>query len=127
MLQCTYGSAKRLNRQRHGEDIVCKKSVDVDGDQANCIGDSLLINIAERNIRNHDVVPLLYDMGKAGSAPVTKEAFFDGLKRAHDYSGIGQVSNSLTKLWNRDNPDYVAAGLLCFYNNLVIGCSHLAQ
>lgn len=79
-----------------------------------------MIDVAERNIKNHDVVPLLYDMGKAGSQPVTNEEFYNGLKRAHDYSGIGQVSNSLTKLWNRDNPDYVAAGLLCFYNNLVI-------
>lgn len=59
-------------------------------------------------------------MGKAGSQPVTNEEFYNGLKRAHDYSGIGQISNSLTKLWNRDNPDYIAAGLLCFVNNLTI-------
>ena len=66
-------------------------------------------------------------MGKAGSMPVTNEEFYTGLKRAHEFSGIGQVSNSLTKLWNRESPDYTAAGLLCFYNNLVIKFSHLAQ
>lgn len=45
---------------------------------------------------------------------------FGGLKRAHDYSGIGQISNSLTKLWNSGNPDYTAAAMLCMYNNLTI-------
>lgn len=45
---------------------------------------------------------------------------FNGLKRAHEYSGIGQISNALTKLWNRDNPDWDAAAWLCYYNNLVI-------
>ena len=45
---------------------------------------------------------------------------FRGLKRAHDFSGIGMVSNSLTKVWNRDDPDWEAAAWLCYYNNLVI-------
>lgn len=42
------------------------------------------------------------------------------MKRAHDYSGIGQVSNGLTRLWNREDPDRVAAAWLTYYNNLVI-------
>lgn len=45
---------------------------------------------------------------------------YRGLKRAHDFSGIGMVSNSLTKVWNRDVPDREAAAWLCYYNNLVI-------
>ena len=40
--------------------------------------------------------------------------------RAHDSSGIGQISNNLCKLWNSDNPDYDSAKLLCYYNNQVI-------
>ena len=94
--------------------------MDVDGDQLNVIADPLLISIAERNLKKYDVVPLLYELGKAGSTPVNKAEFYSGLKRAHDFSGIGQVSNNLTRLWNRDEPDREAAALLCFYNNLVI-------
>lgn len=48
------------------------------------------------------------------------QSMFHGLKRAHEYSGIGQVSNSLTKLWNRNEPDLEAAAWLTYYNNLVI-------
>lgn len=102
-------------------DLISKVlQFDVDGDQLNVIAEPVLIKIAERNIQKYDVVPLLYEMGKAGSTPVNKKEFFSGLKRAHEFSGIGQVSNSLTKLWNKDEPDREAAALLCFYNNLVI-------
>lgn len=94
--------------------------MDVDGDQLNVVADPLLISIAERNLQKYHVVPLLYEMGKAGSKPIDRKEFFSGLKRAHDFSGIGQVSNNLTKLWNKDDPDRQAAALLCFYNNLVI-------
>ena len=102
-------------------DLISKVlQFDVDGDQLNVVADSLLIAIAERNIEKYNVVPLLYELGKAGAKPIDKSEFFSGLKRAHDFSGIGQVSNSLTKLWNKDNPDREVAAMLCFYNNLVI-------
>ena len=102
-------------------DLISKVlQFDCDGDQLNCVADSLLIAIAERNIKKYQVVPLLYELGKAGANQVSEKEFYHGLKRAHDFSGIGQVSNSLTKLWNKDNPDREAAALLCFYNNLVI-------
>lgn len=102
-------------------DLISKVlQFDVDGDQLNVVADSLLISVAERNIEKYSVVPLLYEMGKAGSKPVNSSEFYKGLKRAHDFSGIGQVSNALTKLWNKDEPDREAAALLCFYNNLVI-------
>ena len=102
-------------------DLISKVlQFDCDGDQLNCVSDSLLISIAERNIKKYNIVPLLYELGKAGAKPININEFFEGLKRAHNFSGIGQVSNSLTKLWNRDNPDREAAAILCFYNNLVI-------
>jgi hypothetical protein len=102
-------------------DLISKVlQFDVDGDQLNVVADPLLISVAERNIEKYNVVPLLYELGKAGSKPVNKAEFFGGLKRAHEFSGIGQVSNALTKLWNKDNPDRQAAAMLCFYNNLVI-------
>ena len=103
------------------QDLISKVlQFDVDGDQLNVVADPLLISVAERNIKRYDVVPLLYDMGKAGSTPLNKSEFYNGLRRAHEFSGIGQVSNALTKLWNKDEPDRQAAALLCFYNNLVI-------
>ena len=102
-------------------DLISKVlQFDVDGDQLNVVADPMLIAIAERNIEKYNVVPLLYELGKAGSKPVNKAEFFGGLKRAHEFSGIGQVSNALTKLWNKDNPDREAAAMLCFYNNLVM-------
>lgn len=72
-------------------------------------------------------MPLFYDLGKASAEPLSYEALLDGLKRAHEFSGIGQVSNSLTKLWNRPNPDREVAAWLCYYNNQVISISHLVQ
>lgn len=93
---------------------------DVDGDMLVCVADKLLISIAERNIDEYNIVPLFYDANKAEKEMLSRETMFNGLKRAHDFSGIGAVSNNLTKLWNKDDPDYAVAAWLCFYNNLVI-------
>ena len=99
--------------------------MDVDGDQLNVIVDPLFVAIAERNIKKYDVVPLFYDAEKAPADIITYESMFNALKRAHDYSAgeitsIGEISNMLTRLWNKDNPDRDAANLLCMFNNLVI-------
>ena len=92
---------------------------DVDGDQLNVIVDPVIVSVAERNIQEDNIIPLFYDANKAAPELLSFEAMFHGLKRAHDYSGIGQVSNSLTKLWNRPHPDLDAAAWLTYYNNLV--------
>lgn len=93
---------------------------DVDGDQLNVVVEPVIVEAAERNIQKYHVVPLFYDANKAKDELLSPETMFHGLKRAHDYSGIGQVSNSLTKLWNKENPDWDAAAWLCYYNNQVI-------
>lgn len=93
---------------------------DVDGDELNVIVDPLIVEVAERNIEKYDVVPLFYDANKAAPEIVSKEGQFHGLKRAHDCSGIGEISNMLTRLWNKDHPDRMAAAWLTYYNNLVI-------
>lgn len=80
----------------------------------------VIVAAAERNIKMFQVIPLFYDANKAGAEIISRESMFRGLKRAHDFSGIGMVSNALTKLWNRDSPDREAAAWLCYYNNLVI-------
>lgn len=94
--------------------------MDWDGDQLNVVVEPLLVEIAERNIKKYDVIPLFYDANKAEAEQINRETQFNGLKRAHDYSGIGEVSNMLTKLWNKSNPDRIAAAYLTRYNNDVI-------
>ena len=92
----------------------------VDGDQLNVIVDPLLIEVAERNVKEFDIVPLFYEAEKAKAEPISNETLYKGLMRAHEYSNIGEISNMLTKLWNRENPDRVAAALLTYLNNLRI-------
>lgn len=94
--------------------------LDCDGDQLNIVVDPTIVKVAERNIKEFDVIPLFYDPNKAPAELITKESIFNGLKRAHQFSNIGEISNMLTRLWNRDNPDRHAAALLTYLNNLRI-------
>ena len=99
--------------------------MDVDGDQLNVVVEPLFVEIAERNIKKFDVVPLFYDAEKASADIISNESMFNALKRAHDYSAgeitsIGEISNMLTRLWNKENPDRDVANLLCMFNNWVI-------
>ena len=89
----------------------------VDGDQLNVVGDQTIVEVAERNLKEFDVIPLFYDASKAAPEQISKAAQFHGLKRAHQFSNIGEISNMLTRLWNRDNPDRFAAALLTALNN----------
>lgn len=92
---------------------------DNDGDMLNCVREKVIIEAAKRNIKNMDIVPLFYDAYAAKKEQLNLRTLFNGLKRAHEYSGIGQVSNNLTKLWNRENPDIFAAACITRYNNAV--------
>ena len=92
------------------------ENVDVDGDQLNVVAEKVIIDVAKRNIKEYDIVPLFYDAAKAPPEQVSKEAQFNGLKRAHQFSNIGEISNMLTRLWNRDNPDREVAALLTALN-----------
>lgn len=93
---------------------------DCDGDALNCVSEPIIVNIAKRNIQEYNIVPLFYDAQKAPSAPISMNEMYHSILRAHDYSGIGQVSNNLCKLWNQEEPDQLAAAWLTYYNNLVI-------
>ena len=83
------------------------------------MADETFVAVAERNIREFDIVPLFYDANDVPPEIINRENMYIGLIRAHDSSGIGQISNNLCKLWNSDNPDYESAKLLCYYNNQV--------
>ena len=93
---------------------------DVDGDMLNVVVNEIIVGVAERNLKEFDVIPLFYDANKAPPEMISKAAQFHGLKRAHEYSNIGEISNMLTRLWNRNNPDRTAAALLTYLNNLRI-------
>lgn len=92
----------------------------VDGDELNVVVDQTIVSVAERNIKEFDIIPLFYDADKASPEIISKEALFNGLMRAHKFSNIGEISNMLTRLWNRNNPDLTAAALLAYLNNLRI-------
>ena len=99
--------------------------LDVDGDQLNVVTDPVFVEVAERNAKEFDFVPLYYDAGTAEPEIVSLETMFNGLKRAHDFSSggitsIGEISNMLTRVWNKDVPDRHVTKLLCYFNNLVI-------
>jgi hypothetical protein len=94
--------------------------VDVDGDQLNVVVDPLFVSVAERNVKEFDIVPLFYDAEKAKAEPISSESLYRGLLRAHEYSNIGEISNMLTRLWNKEKPDRVSAALLTYLNNLRI-------
>ena len=93
---------------------------DCDGDQLNVVGEPVIIEVAERTRDKYNVVPLFYDANAAPGELVSRETIYEGILRAHNNSGIGAISNNLTILWNKPNPDFIAAALLCYFNNQMI-------
>lgn len=72
----------------------------VDGDKSLVIADQDFIKIAERNIKNNNIVPLYYNMRKAAPAIVNKENIYNGLSAAFTGGNIGIYSNNISKIWN---------------------------
>ena len=93
---------------------------DVDGDQLNAVTEEVIVKVAMRNIEKLGIVPLFYDANKADPEIITRDSIYNGLLRAHKFSNIGEISNMLTRLWNRNSPDITAAALLTYLNNLRI-------
>ena len=93
---------------------------DNDGDTALVCSDDLLISIAERNIKNNNVLPLYYEMAKADNQNISNEVFYDGMINAYSGGNIGSKSNDITKIWNSDNINLEAIKYLCMETNFVI-------
>lgn len=55
--------------------------------------DELLVSIAERNMQG--IVPLYYEMAKAGAVIITPEEIFMGLRAAWTGGNIGNISNQI--------------------------------
>lgn len=90
---------------------------DNDGDKVIVTQNELLVNIAERNMK--DTVPLYYEMAKAGAEIIDSESLFMGLTLAFK-ANIGEVSNSITKIWNSANIDLNVIKWLCMEGNFSI-------
>lgn len=91
---------------------------DNDGDKSLVVADPLFVKIAERNMEG--VVPLCYEMAKAGSKPLDNEEIYRGMTAAYTGGKIGEISNTITKIWNSDEVDLDTIKLLCMQNNFVI-------
>lgn len=100
-------------------DLISKiLQFDCDGDKSLVCADPLIIEIAERNMK--DIVPLYYEMAKAGAVIVTPEEIFHGLRAAWTGGNIGVISNDITKIWNSDDVDIDAIKIFCMENNFCI-------
>lgn len=71
---------------------------DFDGDKLLVTNNSTLIQAAERNTK--DKVSLYYIMRKANIEPITPASLWQGLSMAFTGGNIGEISNTITKIWN---------------------------
>jgi len=106
-------------------DIISKiLQFDVDGDKVLAVVDENIISIAERNNKNDDIVPLYYEMRKANPTILNSNTVYDGLNSAYVGGNIGEISNSITKIWNKKDgvskDDIKIIKLLCMENNFTI-------
>jgi hypothetical protein len=106
------------------DDLISKiLQFDNDGDKSLVCADTTFVAIAERNMKN--IVPLYYQMKKAGAELISNQSIFNSLKLAYTGGNIGSISNVITKIWNRDdikdNTEALKAiKLLCMENNFTI-------
>lgn len=103
-------------------DLISKVLMfDVDGDKSLVVADKTIIEAAKRN--SSDVVPLYYEMSKAGVKEVNNENIYEGLRLAYTGGNIGEISNAISKIWNSENitqEKIDTVKLLVMNNNFVI-------
>ncbi len=91
---------------------------DVDGDCSLVIADKDVVEIAKRNMK--DIVPLYYQMKKAGVELISSQSKYKGIITAYKGGNIGMISNNITKIWNSSEIDLDCVKLLCMENNYTI-------
>lgn len=100
-------------------DLISKMLMfDVDGDKSLIVYDDLFVQIAKRNME--DIVPLYYNMKKAGAEIISNQSIFNGLKLAYTGGNIGFDSNNISKIWNSDNINLDVIKWLCLETNFTI-------
>ena len=103
------------------KDIISKiLQFDVDGDKSLVCSDQTIVSVAKRNIEKMDIVPLYYEMKKAGSMKVDKKTIYKGMISAYKGGNIGIYSNDISKIWNGENLNLKIIKILCMENNFVI-------
>lgn len=73
---------------------------DFDGDRLLVTNNKTLVEAAERNNKEKNIVPLFYVMSKAKAEVLSSENIYKGLITAYTGGNIGEISNSITKIWN---------------------------
>lgn len=91
---------------------------DFDGDSSLVVADETIIKVAERNMKG--IVPLYYNMAKAGCREINNRNIYEGLKNAYTGGNIGVVSNYVTKIWNSGDVNLDAIKILCMEGNFLI-------
>lgn len=108
-------------------DVISKILMyDVDGDKTLIVQDENIIEVAKRN--QVGVVPLYYNMRKAGKEILDSRNRYNGLSVAFTGGNIGVVSNNISKIKNSSeirNPETKQEAMdclkyLCMVNNEVI-------
>lgn len=112
------------------KDLISKILMfDNDGDEALVVSDKekWLLDLAEEQMQ--DVRPLYYEMGKAGAKEINLNNIYSSLKFAYEKGNIGKVSNTLTDIWNRENPEQYDELIkwLTAYNNFIIDSAKTLQ
>lgn len=80
-------------------DVISKiLQFDTDGDKSLIVQDETIIELAKRN--QTDIVPLYYNMRKAGKESITAENRYKGLSVAFTGGNIGVISNNISKIKN---------------------------
>lgn len=91
---------------------------DVDGDKSLVCAESKVIEVAKRDMQN--IAPLYYDMPKAGVVEINKDTVYNGLIAAFTGGNIGEISNTISKIWNDEDVNLEAIKLQCMKNNFII-------
>lgn len=96
---------------------------DVDGDMSLVVRDKTIIDAAKRIREKNDIVPLYYQLKKAKDDVINNENLYNGMIAAYSGGNIGEVSNSISKIWNNGNitkTELRAISYLTLWNNCVI-------
>ena len=112
-------------------DVISKVlQFDNDGDKSLVTDEEVIVNTAEKEIEEYDIVPLYYNMRKADAQILNNEVLFNGMKTAWTGGNIGLYSNDISKIYNSDKMVYgtkedrmeclKVIKLLCMENNFVI-------
>lgn len=92
---------------------------DCDGDKSLVVADQTLVRAAKRNMEG--IVPLYYEMAKAGARQITPDAIYESMIAAYVGGNIGSISNDITKIYNSSMDIQLdAVKLLCLENNFTI-------